>query len=197
MFHRARFLVSVALVVSAASMVQAQSCVWSLGGGISQPMGPDAQHFELGFNAGTDFFLYVSPNLLIGGHIALNRWAPTTLFEQQPGIAPENAITIYEIIPSARISTAREFDLVNFFIQAGAGLYLKQQIPVSLDALTSKDFSDSLSFKRSIGVNVGAGIALGDMNFMTVEILPLYHYILKEEENLQYFSLGIGLSFRI
>ncbi len=197
MKHRINKFALITLVASALSLTHAQNFIWSLGGGVSQPIGTESQNFELGFNASTDFFLLVSPQLQLGGHIALNRWAPHNLFNGDLDRPIQNAITLYEIVPSARLSTANEYELINFFIQGGAGLYFKQQIPATLDQLTSPSLPDSLAFERHIGFNLGAGISLGDMNFMTVEILPLYHYLIAEEKRLRYFSIGVALSFRV
>jgi len=189
--------VSIVLVTSFTSYAQQMS--YSVNAGISKAVGDGSEDWNLGFCISGNGFYPVTPNILIGGRIAYNRWTPNIdrIEENEPSITwdASGSATIIEIVPSLRLTApTSETQTVNFFGQLGTGFFL-----LNMDAkITGTDNGNTydLSADRSeskFGISLGGGLIIGKTGSKRFEILPLYHIIFTKDESTKYYSLNIGI----
>jgi len=112
------------------------------------------------------------------------------------------SISIIEIVPAVRIfPSATETQSINFFGQAGVGLFLlKAKSEVS--GTISDPFFGTVTIdekvdesESKVGLSLGAGITVGKVGSTQIEILPLYHIVFTENESTKYFSVNVGVVF--
>lgn len=172
---------------------------FSIGGGISSPVGEGSQYWNSGISINANGFGYLSRNILLGGYISFNRWTPdeNELVSELPNVGIDwdisGSAVILEIGPSIRIiGPWTETQSVNVFAQAGFGYYL-----IELDA-TVKGSYLGVTYQESIeesqnkpGFNFGGGIILGKMGGFRLEIFPLYRIIFTDDGNTNYFTVSV------
>lgn len=184
------------IILLTSSTSYAQGISFSLNGGISKAVGEGSEDWKFGISFGGNGFFPVSPNMLIGGRIAYNRWTPdVTRWEENESWAEWEAsgsATIIEIIPSIRLlAPFSETRSTNFFGQAGFGLFLlNMDAKITGTSEGSKfyaTFADQSESKT--GISLGGGLSLGKRRSKRFEFLVLYHIIFTEEESTKYYSI--------
>ncbi len=186
----------VCMLVSAMGVSAQSSLLLGVQGGIADVVDDEASDFALGFNAGVHGFLYPAPFLGLGLQARYDRTTPEDdTFRERVGAATDAAVDgalhMFEILPSARLSTAAEFSFVNFFAQAGVGLGVFMD-RVEVDGVDVQTDNTETGFVMS----VGPGIALGSIDFVTFEVFPEYHLALPSGETSDFYTVKGALSLR-
>lgn len=177
----------------------------SLGGGFSQFTGDGSDIWETGYTTGGTLFFKVTPNILVGGRFAYNRWSlDEEALIRDIGIPWANftvsgSASAIELIPSVRIlAPARKGSKIKFFGQVGAGLYrLNLETNISTTAFILLDNIEIHLEETRFGVDIGGGVIFGGQNSIRFEILPQYHIIWTKDNPTKYFSLSLGAVFRL
>ncbi len=199
-------LVSIASVLLWAPLLPAQQLRLGADGAVSKIIGSDFNDFNWGFSVGGHLLFYIDDNILLGIRGAYNRWTPDEVdFSENvsdlfSGDVEGNAWSV-EIIPTLRLTTNYPMSFINFFAQAGAGVYiLSDEVVVS--GTTSTDdpvqqiFGDGT--RGRFGIQLGGGFSLGSSQFASIDIFSLYNLVFAgSEDALQYFTINLGLSFGI
>jgi hypothetical protein len=188
------------------SPIYAQQLKLSVDGGLSRFVGQDYERFNWGFEVGGHLMFYLDDNVLLGIRGAYNRATPeddkfsinnTTLSSKDV----EGSAWVVEAIPTIRLTTNYPMSLVNFFAQAGAGLYvLSNEITVS--GQTSLDSSAVTqifgeSSRGRFGLQGGAGFSFGSPDVATFDVFSLFNLIFTDNTTRKYFTINLGLSFNI
>ena len=149
---------------------------------LPMPSGDFADAYKPGFGAGADVFvgLPMVP-IKLGGHVAYNRFSADDDFD-------DGSSTIIEILPSARYTVGLPMSPVGFFGQLGLGMY-NWSNEVEAGGVTMED--DGTDFGFAVGIGVTAKF-LPTMGFI---VMPMYHTIMTEDENTNYISVNLGLTF--
>jgi hypothetical protein len=193
------------LLLLVPSLIDAQQLKLNVVGGASKQAGPEFDNFDWGFAAGGELFFYLNRNILLGAHVVYNRWTPdegsftehvTSLFSSD---IKGDAFSI-EMLPVLRLTTRYDHGGVNFFIQAGAGLYLINNLitveATAFDTTVEQTFGSGT--RGRFGVSAAAGFSFGDLNSLSLDIFPAFNLIfLKTGNTLRYFSLNLGLGLNI
>jgi hypothetical protein len=172
---------------------------FGLGGGISKALGDGSEYWNLGFVVFGDVFVAASENMLIGGHVAYNRWSPNEdellgSYASIPGLTTDisGSASIIEIVPSIRLTTSGEGQSVKFFGQGGAGIYILKMEADASASYMGQTFSMSIDHSESkFGINVGAGLIINEI----IEVYPMYNNVFTEGESTTYFSVNVGVLF--
>jgi hypothetical protein len=193
------------LVVLAMVGIAGADVQFGVNGGLSWPFDEGADDFNVGFAVGANGFLVATPNLLIGGRVAYNRWGideseigfqnPEVLFADVDG-----ATHVIELIPSVRLRSNMEDFLLNVFAQAGVGVYIRAA-HASIegfvdDTRVDRDVYDDTDGR--LGLQAGGGISLGAAGRFGLELYPLYNLIFESDEELsQYITFNLGVSVQL
>ncbi len=187
------------VIFAAASSAQTflDETTFSVDGGISLPTGDAGERANLGFCVGFNGFYEFRTNVLIGARVGYNRWgADEETFEATGHAADvDGHWSSFEIVPQVRyLIMPDETKIINFFGQAGLGLY-RMAYDVKVDYTDDEidDFSrDDASF--DLGFCIGAGISLARGGFI-YEIRPMYHIVFTEGDSFTYFAVTGGFAF--
>jgi hypothetical protein len=182
----------------------AQSLTVDVDGGVSQPVGTEMNHWKTGFDFGTNIFLWPVDRLGFGLRLGYDRWNPDkTKFSDEVGPLLNSEVkgstSIIEIIPSARLTTAYKSSPINFFGQAGVGVYAIRAISNVtglISGVPSNVEFDNGKWIGRWGLQIGPGISLGGARTLTVDIYPLYNVIFNGGHAFQYFIGNAGISFK-
>lgn len=193
------------LLFAGVNMAAAQSAnVFGLGGGISKATGDGSEYWNMGFNVNGEGFINISPNLLVGGRVAYNRWTPNQ-DELKKELADfsdiavdiSGAATIIELVPTVRfVAAAGANQNAQVFGQFGAGYYLmnmKADISASFMGETVTETVDDSENK--FGINLGAGVILGAAGKTKFSVYPMYNIVFTDEESTKYFTVNVGVVF--
>jgi hypothetical protein len=201
------FLLIVASVFLWTPLLPAQQLRLGADGAVSKMIGSDFTDFNWGFSVGGHFLFYIDDNILLGIRGAYNRWTPdeddfsesvSNLFS---GDVEGNAWSV-EIIPTLRLTTNYPMSFINFFAQAGAGVYILSDEVVVKGISTTDDSPVQQIFgegtRGRFGIQLGGGFSLGSSRFASIDIFSLYNLVFAgSEDALQYFTINLGLSFGI
>ncbi len=179
---------------------------FGINGGISKTVDAAADEFNLGFDVGAHGFIELMPNLLLGMRVAYNRWGAddeeiSDIFENLSDADVEGSTHIIELLPSVRITSAAEMSPLNFFGQLGLGAYVRtgevtaEGLGPLGEAVTESAYGDT---DVRLGVQIGAGIAVGDIQTITIEVFPMYNVLFETDDSRrQYFTVNVGVSLRL
>jgi hypothetical protein len=183
----------------------AQELKINLIGSASRQAGPQFDNFNWGFAAGGELFFYLNRHILLGAHVLYNRWTPDkqSFTEQIRSFfttdVKGDAFSL-EMLPVLRLTTRYEHSGINIFLQTGAGLYILNN-KITIDA-TRFDSSIEKTFgagtRGRFGVSLAAGLTLGDLNSLSIDLFPAFNLIfLNEGNDLRYFTLNLGVALNI
>jgi hypothetical protein len=187
------------------SITDAQQLKLNAIGGASRQAGPEFDNFNWGFAAGGELFFYLNRHILLGAHVAYNRWTPdeTSFTESVSSLFKGNvegdAFSI-EMLPIVRLTTRYDQGGINFFLQAGAGLYLVSDLVTieasSFDETVEETFGSGT--RGRFGVSLGTGFTIGDLNSLSFDLFPAFNLIfLQPGETMRYFSFNLGIALNI
>lgn len=185
--------------------INSQQLRLGLTGAISKEIGPNIENFNWGFSAGGNIFFFLSKNALIGVQASYSRFTPDesqfteSIDDLFSGKVSGDAYII-EIVPSLRLTTAYSLSNINFFGQAGVGLYVINTL-VTIngtrdDSQVQEIFGEEAS--GHLGFNIGGGFTLGKPDVITLDIYPVFNLVFLDNDQLmRYFSINIALGFGI
>ena len=195
------------LLLGTLNPASAQQMTLDVNGGASQPIGSNYDDWETGYSLGASGFIWVAERFAIGGRFGYSKWTPnessfSEAVEDLLNIDVSGSTTILEILPSVRIRTAYEDSPLNFFGQAGLGLYMiktETSIKGELVGVPVETVFDDGDWIGRFGASLGAGISIGSARSFTIDIFPLYNLVNagSDESAFQYFTANVGLSFHI
>jgi hypothetical protein len=165
-----------------------QSTLKSINIGVSKSTGIENRYWKLGPSLAAQIFYTESTNILFGGRIAINRWNSdeeelTRKFNgNTEGINIDSYGLIFEFTPGIRYRIKQIKHNINFFSQAGFGLY-------------HINFRTSKIFENNLGLNLGFIFVLLVPPKIQPEISILYHIIFRKKEPISYLSLHTGIIF--
>lgn len=203
---RKLLLLIIASVLLWTPLLPAQQLRLGADGAVSKMIGSDFNDFNWGFSVGGHLLFYIDDNVLLGIRGAYNRWTPDEVdFSENvsdlfSGDVEGNAWSV-EIIPTLRLTTNYPMGFINFFAQAGAGIYiLSDEVVVtgttSTDAPVQQIFGDGA--RGRFGIQLGGGFSLGSARYASIDIFSLYNLVFAgSEDALQYFTINLGISFGI
>ncbi len=194
-------IILIVAVVTLPMQSNAQNLSFTAGGGITTFTGDGSEYWNMGFHLAGQGFFALTPNILIGGRIAYNRFSPDQdqfINEFDFGgvdISVSGSGSVVELLPSVRFQTAVSSDQsVVVFGQGGLGLYM-----ASLDA-TVKISYQNYNWEETVGDSssdfgfcFGGGIGFAASENLKVEILPLYHIIPGDGGATNYFSVSASI----
>ncbi len=174
-------------------------------GGVARFTDETSSGWSTGYSIGGHIFYLPVPMLHVGLRIAYDHWSPEDgiIIEGLPGgaqnLTSKGKFSNIELVPSIRLSTGMPESSLNFFGQAGAGLYLyNSDVTVSGTASgNSFSVSTTTSSNGNFGVNLGGGLSVGKQSSLAVELFPLYHWVFHGESNVQYFTVSLSVMFGI
>jgi len=148
---------------------------------LPKPSGDFADLYKSGYGAGADVFvgLPLLP-IKLGGHVAYNRFSADDEFN-------DGSSTIIEILPSARYAIGLPMSPIGFFGQFGVGMY-NWSNEIEAAGITTK--TEGTDFGFAVGVGMTAKIP--GFGFI---VMPMYHAIMTEDDNINYISFNVGLTF--
>lgn len=199
------FACTIFLNASTQAQDQTQNLKLTVDGGVSKIVGEEFAKWNWGFNVGGYGLIGLNDFVLLGIRVAYNRWTPD---EEEFGTEVENLVDpevdgeswTLEILPTLRISTASNFG-VNLFAQGGAGLYLisNETSVTGTDTVGSglirENFGEDA--RGRFGFMAGAGLSFGNLRFASIDLIPTYHHVFLDGNDLQYFELNLGISLGI
>ncbi len=188
------------------SSIEAQGVKLSLIGAVSKEVGPEHENFNWGFSVGGNFFFYVDDNILLGLRATYSRFTPDeSEFVESVGDLFEGNVSgdafVVEIIPSLRLTTRYPMSSINLFAQVGAGAYiLNNEVTVTGEtdegSVIEEVFGEGTQGR--FGFNVGAGITLGNPEFITIDLYPMFNLVfLGEGDTFRYFTINFALGIGI
>ena len=163
-----------------------------------------SSNWKTGYCLGTHFFILPFPTTMIqlGARIAYDRWSSedkslTTLLPiPDPTASASGFQSYWEISPTVRLASDIKSSPLNAFVEAGYGLFVRNgQILVHSTANTT-DISATYK-SESVGATVGAGVSLGLPYYVSIEILPLYHFVFVPNSRSEFLTLSAAVMLGI
>ncbi len=146
------------------------------------PTGDFADIAKVGYGAGVDAFIGLPMiPIKLGGRVAYNRFGVNDDFD-------DGGSSTIEILPSARYSIGLPMELLSVFAQIGLGMYKWE---TETENGNGKEENDGTDF----GICVGGGVSGGLSGTMSFVVMPLYHIVMTDDDNLTYVSLNVGIRF--
>ncbi len=144
------------------------------------PTGDFADIAKLGYGVGADAFIGLPMiPIKLGGRVAYNRFGVNDDFD-------DGVSSTIEILPSARYSIGLPMELLSVFAQIGLGMYKWET-----ENGNGKVENDGTDF----GICVGGGVSGGLSGTMSFVVMPLYHIVMRDDDDLTYLSLNVGIRF--
>lgn len=153
--------------------------------GITKAVGEGTDDVRVGFSAGGDVLLAITPRLAAGFHAAFTYFP---VDGELPDFIYSGSIEVVEIGPVLRLSTTRASG-ADFFGQVGLGAYLAS-VTIHGDLLGEP--VEGKDETTDLGLQIGAGVVFGEGR-TKFEIAPLFHLVFSEEETTKYFVFRAGL----
>lgn len=185
-------------IVIAQSVSAQSSLMLGVQGGIADITDDQAAQYNVGFNAGLHGFLFLSPYLGLGLQARYDRTTPDEdTFVERVGAATDAAVDgslhMFEFLPTIRLGTAAEFSFINLFAQAGVGLgVFMERIDIDDNAIVLEDETET-----GLVISAGPGIAIGSIDFVTLEILPEYHISFPSDNTSDFYTIKGAISLRL
>ena len=198
--------VTMALLVSGLlSAAVAQHLRIGVDGGFARFTDETSSGWSTGYSLGGHIFYLPTPMVQVGMRIAYDHWSPENgiIIEGLPGgaqnLTSSGKFSNIELVPTIRLASAMPESPLNFFGQAGAGLYLyNSDVTVSGSASgNSFSVSTTTSSNGNFGVNLGGGLSVGKQSSLALEVFPLYHWVFHGNTNVQYFTGNIAVMLGI
>ncbi|KMQ49957.1 hypothetical protein CHISP_3103 [Chitinispirillum alkaliphilum] len=192
-----------------AGPASAQGLRLSLDGGASRPLGDAFDQFNWGYSLGANLFFNITDNFQFGGRLAYNSWGPDEAefleridpFDIVDTAEVEGRATAVEVVPAIRLITTYPLSPINFFVHAGAGMYIfNTEITVNGNDENGNPiervFGDDTSYR--FGAQVGAGLLIGSVRYFAIEIFPMLNWVFgNNDEAFNYWSINAGLGIGI
>jgi hypothetical protein len=194
--------VGMALVISGAiAAAGAQQLRIGVDGGIARFTDETSSGWNTGYSLGGHIFLLPTPMVQIGLRLAYDHWSPQNgiIINGLPGgavdLTSSGKFSNTEIVPTIRLASAMAASPLNFFGQAGAGLYLYNSNVTVSGTESGNSFSVSTTTTESgnFGVNLGGGLSVGKQSSLAIELFPLYHWVFHGSTTVQYFTLSLAV----
>lgn len=176
---------------------------FGLNAGMAHIVDEEMDEWNIGFNVGANGFFLLNPMIGLGARINYNRFSPDNddwieMVQNLTNGDVEGALHVLEISPALRLMTASIARPWNFFFQAATGLEARfSEITVSGDLFgTQTEIELEDKSERNFTLGLGAGIMLGDIKGFTLELFPEYHMTFPRDENIEYYTVDLGLTMR-
>jgi hypothetical protein len=200
-------IILIAVTLFSSTFVNSQQLRIGVDGGVANLAGSNLSEFNWGFGVGGHLLFYIDDNILLGIRGAYNRWTPDKGdFSSSVGDIFSSDVKgsawVVEIIPTLRLTTNYPMSFVNFFAQAGAGVYiLSNRVTVTGTSVVDEAPVEEVFGKGTrgrFGLQAGGGFSFGNPRVVSVDAFSLYNLIFAGNSSaVQYFTINLGLSFSI
>lgn len=193
----------VLMISGAMAAAGAQHVRVGVDGGFARFTDETSSGWNTGYSVGGHVFFLPMPMVQVGLRLAYDRWSPKNgiIVNGLPGgavdLTSSGNFSNTEIVPTLRLASAMSGSPLNFFGQAGAGLYLYNSNVTVSGTSNRNSFSVSATTTENgnFGVNLGGGLSVGKQSFLAIELFPLYHWIFHGSRTVQYFTTSLAVVF--
>ncbi|MBD3345118.1 MAG: hypothetical protein GF401_08665 [Chitinivibrionales bacterium] len=192
------------MVVAINSASRGQSVFLAADGAAAKSLGEGIDNLQIGFSFTTDGVYALFDFLHIGLRYSYTDWAPS-MDEMLPELDDslyildiEGTIWSMEIAPLVRLTTLFEKNVINLFVQTGAGLYvIHSETTANAINLRGEHILRELGEGTGthFGVSVGGGVTIGHATPVMLRLYPQWNYVARDDQPNNYWNFNGGLVF--
>lgn len=177
-----RMLMLVAIMVVAVAGTAAAQISVDATFNLPTPVGDWGDSYDTGYGVGADAFLSLPLiGMSFGGRVAYNRFPASGDFK-------DGHLSMVELIPSVRYTLTPAVSPLKLYGQFGIGMYRWSS---ELDA----GFGNIKDDNTDYGISIGIGAALKPLPMLGLFAMPMYHMVMTDGDNLDYFTINLGVMF--
>ena len=187
------------LVIISASDGNASKFVYNIQVGGSKEISYAASTWKMGLAVGFNSFYPISPNILLGSHLAYHRWTPSDRQFAGARWFAEGSAVLFNIYPSVRFSTApKQSRNVNVFLQFGMGYSIinRNTAYIMAPVIPGDPMVQQLDITGIYGRpgwNVGAGLIAFQRKRTRFQFSGMYDVVYTADQPTEFLSFSFGV----
>ena len=187
------------LLILPASESSASKFIYNIQVGGSKEISYSASTWKMGLAVGFNGFYPISPNILIGSHLAFHRWTPSDRQFAGARWFAEGSSVLFNIYPSVRFGTAvRQFRKVNVYLQFGVGYSIinRNTAFIMAPVIPGDPMVQQLDITGMYGRpgwNVGAGMIAFQSRRTRFQVSGMYDVVYTARRPTEFLSFSFGV----